>query len=137
MFQKRKESRIGAILPVKIARTKGSNGEQVIIAHTYDISPEGARLGGVREDLSLGEIVMLDRRGSRARFSVCWKANNGIFGLRCLEPDRDIWDLESEFEAREKEKLAEEDALLKSPNRFSFPAMLRWKTAKVFRAGSS
>ena len=134
MFQKRKESRINAVVPVRIARTKDSNGEQVIIAHTYDISPEGARLGGIQEDLSVGEIVTLDRRGRRARFSVCWKADNGIYGVQCLEPDRDIWDLESEFEARQKEKLTEENALLKSPERFSFPAMLRWKTAKVVRS---
>jgi len=133
MFQKRKESRINAVVPVRIARTKDSNDGQVIIAHTYDISPEGARVGGVQEYLSVGEIVTLDRRGRRARFSVCWKADNGIFGLQCLEPDRDIWDLESEFEARQKEKLTEENALLKSPERFSFPAMLRWKTAKVVR----
>ena len=134
MSQKRKKSRINAVVPVRIARTKDSSGEQVIIAHTYDISPEGARVGGVQEYLSVGEIVTLDRRGRWARFSVCWKAENGIFGLQCLEPDRDIWDLESEFEAREKEKLTEENALLKSPNRFSFPAMLRWKTAKVVRS---
>ena len=133
MFERRKENRIKAVLPVRIARTKDSSGEQVIIAHTYDISPEGARLGGVWEDLSVGEIVTLDRRGRRARFSVCFKEKNGIIGLQCLEPDRDIWDLESEFEAREKEKLTEENALLKSPNRFSFLAMLRWKTAKVVR----
>jgi hypothetical protein len=134
MSQKRKESRISAVLPVRIARTKDSNGEQVIIAHTYEISPEGARLGGVQEDLSVGEIVTLDRRGRWARFSVCWKAENGIFGLQCLEPDRDIWDLESEFEAREKEKLTEENQFRKSPNRFSFPTMLRWTTAKVVRS---
>ena len=134
MVQKRKESSIGAVLPVRIARTKDSNGEQVIIAHTYEISHEGARLGGIQEDLSVGEIVTLDRRGRWARFSVCWKAENGIFGLQCLEPDRDIWDLESEFAAREKQKLTEENAFLKSPNRSSFPAMLRWKPAKVIRS---
>jgi hypothetical protein len=134
MFQKRKESRINAVVPVRIARTKDSNGEQVIIAHTYDISPEGAQLGGIQEDLSVGEIVTLDRRGRRARFSVCWKAENGIFGLQCLAADRDIWDLESEFEARKKAKLTEDKAFLKSPNRFSFAAMLRWKPAKVVRS---
>ncbi len=134
MFEKRKESRRNAVVPVRIARTTNSNGEQVIIAHTYDISPEGARLGGVQENLSVGEIVTLDRRGRRVRFSVCWKAEDGIFGLQCLEPDRDIWDLESEFRAREKEKLTEENAFLKSPNRSSFPAMLRWKPAKVDRS---
>ncbi len=134
MFQKRKESRINAVVPVRIARTKDSNSEQVIIAHTYDISPEGARLGGIQEDLSVGEIVTLDRRGRRVRFSVCWKAKNGIFGLQCLAADRNIWDLESEFEVREKAKLTEENTFLKSPNRFSFPAMLRWKTAKVVRS---
>ena len=134
MSQKRKKSRMNAVVPVRIARTKDSNGEQVIIAHTYDISPEGARVGGIQGDLSVGEIVTLDRRGRRARFSVCWKTENGIFGLQCLEPDRDIWDLESEFEAREKEKLTEDNAFLKSPNRLSFPAMLRWKAAKVVRS---
>jgi hypothetical protein len=134
MIQKRKETRINAVLSVRIARTKDSNGEEAIIANTYNISPEGARIGGVREDLSVGEIVTLDRRGRRARFSVCWKAKDGMFGLRCLEPNRDIWDLDSEFEAREKEKLTKESALLKSANRLSFPAMLRWTTAKVVRS---
>jgi hypothetical protein len=111
-----------------------TNGKQVIVAHTYDISRGGVRLGGVREDLSVGEIITLERKGGRAEFSVCWKGKDGVFGLRSLKPDKDIWDLDSEFEARKKERLAEENATPTRAHRYSFPAMLRWKTAKVVRS---
>jgi hypothetical protein len=134
MAETRKESRIKAVLPVRIARMKDPNGEQVIVAHTYDISRGGVRLGGVWEDLSVGEIVVLERKGGRAQFSVCWIGKDGVFGLRSLRPDNDIWDLDSEFEARKKERLTDENAYRTRANRYSFPAMLRWKTAKVVRS---
>jgi hypothetical protein len=127
MSETRRESRIKAILTVRIARMQAPNGEELIIAHTYDISRGGIRIGGLRGDLSVGEIVTLKRKDGQAEFSVCWKGEDGVFGLRSLEPDKDIWDLGSEFEARKKERLAEENDL-KSPE------TLRWETARIVRS---
>ncbi len=92
-MQARKESRHKAVLPVRLVG-KGATDELMIIAHTYDISREGVRLGGVKAaGLTVGEIVTLERRGRRAKFEVRW-CNNETVGLFCLEPIRELWHLD-------------------------------------------
>lgn len=111
VYNRRKESRVKAILPVRVLRNHGSSVEQLLIAHTFDISPEGARLGGTLEKLEVGELVTLRRQGRRAQFKICRIGTNDI-GLSCLEPEKDLWDLTNEQE----ESKTQFEFSRKSPN---------------------
>ena len=67
-------------------------------AHTVDISPIGCRLGGLRELLSPGQTIILQRGQHRASFRVIWshelEPNESQAGIEALDLERDIWGIE-------------------------------------------
>ena len=67
MLNKRKSPRRKMVLPVKI-----SVGNVTGLAHTIDITPSGARLGGLRTQLEPGTIISLQRGSKKAKFRVEW-----------------------------------------------------------------
>ena len=72
-------------------------GESYEIVHTLDATPGGVRLGGLRQSLTPGTIVVVQRHNKRARFSVVWNTNPSgnsreiQVGLQCVEPEKHIW----------------------------------------------
>jgi len=94
---KRREKRTKAELPVHIRRSATDQKSQ--LAHTVDISNSGARLAGLEEPLSLGEIIEIDCDRRNAVFQVVWsgspgQATEGQVGVACLTPEANIWGLD-------------------------------------------
>ena len=74
--------------------------EQAIkrIAYTLDVSPKGARLGGVI-GLKTGQLIVVRRNTKEAQFRVVWigrprTPEEGQIGIECVEADKAIWDVD-------------------------------------------
>ena len=67
-------------------------------AHTTDTSHIGCRLGGMRTELSPGQIITLQRGQHKASFRVIWSkhlvANENQAGVEVLDYGRNIWGVE-------------------------------------------
>src|SRR5437870_10611377 len=61
---KRRHKRIKMVLPVKVSGRDAANNLISELAHTLDITPDGARLGAVRHPLKAG-----DRKSTRLNSS--------------------------------------------------------------------
>jgi hypothetical protein len=93
MSTTRRNFRRKLVLAVQIVRQ--SNGEKQL-AHTLDITPISARLGGLHCALEPGEIIEIKRGPAKARFEVIWMgvqggALEGRAGVRSVEPNKNIW----------------------------------------------
>jgi hypothetical protein len=101
MLERRKAQRRKMVLPVKVSLA-GTNH----LAHTVDITCEGARLGGLRTELRPGEIISLQRGSQKARFRIVWIRKLGPneiqAGVEPLEPREDF--LGVDLKAQETEK---------------------------------
>lgn len=103
MQERRKLSRRKMILPVKMAVE-----QNILLAHTVDISRLGARVGGLRAELQPGTLVELQRGSRKAKFRVCWVQQIGInevqIGVECLEPQDKFWGVDLSDRERESQK---------------------------------
>ncbi|MGB9103338.1 MAG: GAF domain-containing protein [Terriglobales bacterium] len=92
----RKENRVKMILPVHLTG-KGSEGEPYsLLVHTLDFSRLGARLGGIRQPMRVGETVTLEYKRRRAHFAVRWVGKPGTrseqqVGVESLERVNFLW----------------------------------------------
>ncbi|MGA8539691.1 MAG: MEDS domain-containing protein [Terriglobales bacterium] len=82
-------------------RVAWAESEQAIkqIAYTLDVSPKGARLGGVKGLKSPGQVIIVRRNTDEARFRVIWigrprTPEEGQIGIECVEDDKVIWDVD-------------------------------------------
>ena len=94
-MQQRCESRVKAIVPVKVWLADSPG--RVLLAYTVDISRHGARLEGLTEVFEAGEMLVVQHGMMRAHFRVCWsgKGRHGFtVGVACMMPERDIWGLQ-------------------------------------------
>jgi hypothetical protein len=64
------------VLPVRLCAANDCAPE-AIVAHTVDISPIGAQLGGFRISLQPGEVIILQHRHSKGSFRVIWTKQIG------------------------------------------------------------
>jgi hypothetical protein len=97
----RRQKRVKTVLPVRLGGVDSRGKRFAAVAHTMDISYSGARIGGVVADVLEGEIVDLQYRHRRAKFTVSWARRNSTdltLGLRAIDPTKDLWgaSLESE-----------------------------------------
>jgi len=60
------------VLPVRLFLEGDIHRSHETFAHTVDISPVGAQLGGFRVSLKPGEVVILQHRHNKGRFRVIW-----------------------------------------------------------------
>jgi len=60
------------VLPVRISGKDSANNPVNELAHTLDITPNGARLGAVRHVLKIGDKLTLQYRQRRIQFRVVW-----------------------------------------------------------------
>ncbi len=93
---RRGRQRIPAIIPVRIWGTdrEGNPFSEHVV--TMDISGNGARVGGVRATLSVGDTVGLQYRARQARFRIRWVRRQSTptaaqVGLDCLQPNKELW----------------------------------------------
>ena len=60
------------VLPVRISGKDSANNPVNQLAHTLDITPNGARLGAVRHVLKIGDKLTLQYRQRRIQFRIVW-----------------------------------------------------------------
>jgi len=60
------------VLPVRISGKDSANNPVNELAHTLDITPNGARLGAVRHVLKIGDKLTLQYRQRRIQFRIVW-----------------------------------------------------------------
>lgn len=98
MPTRRREQRIKSVLPVRVFGTNSLGVPFSEVAHTLDLSRNGVRVGGLRQVLEPGEVVGIQRGNVRARFRVTWMGQPPMaqdqFGLVCLEPEKNLWNLD-------------------------------------------
>lgn len=95
----RRIARTKMVLPVRVSGVDSAGKPYNYLAHTLDITLKGARLGGVRTLLALGDSVEVQCRHRKARFRVAWVGRPGHssehqIGIEALEPDKPIWGLD-------------------------------------------
>jgi hypothetical protein len=87
------------VLPVRISGKDSFNKPINELAHTLDITPNGARLGAIRHALKIGDKLTLQYRQRRIQFKVVWvKPMEGTreyqVGLEGLGTVGENWGLE-------------------------------------------
>jgi len=60
------------VLPVRISGKDSANNPVNELAHTLDITPNGARLGAIRHVLKIGDKLTLQYRQRRIQFRIVW-----------------------------------------------------------------
>jgi hypothetical protein len=68
----RRYKRIKMVLPVRISGKDSANNPVNELAHTLDITPNGARLGAIHHALKKGDKLTLQYRQRRIQFRVVW-----------------------------------------------------------------
>ena len=91
------------VLPVKVSVDAVTH-----LAHTIDITQNGARLGALRTELLPGSLVILQRGSKRAKFRIAWikqlAPNEMQAGLESLQPQNNFWGVDLSDEAPDVKK---------------------------------
>jgi hypothetical protein len=87
------------VLPVRVWARDAANKPVLELAHTLDITPNGARLGAVRHQLKAGDKLMLQYHQRKIQFRVVWVApveGTAEFqvGLQTISGGGETWGLE-------------------------------------------
>jgi hypothetical protein len=99
-LSERLDKRIQVALPLRVTYWDSENKPCPDMACTYDISPRGARITGLRSVQEAGEIIAIERtRNNKTYCRVIWvgKPNSelrGQVGIQCVETERMMWDAE-------------------------------------------
>jgi hypothetical protein len=93
---RRDRERVPAIVPVRIWGTTREGEPFTEHVCTVNISGTGARLGGVRAPLVVGDTLGLQYRNRQARFRVVWIGSRSTptgtqIGIECFEPHKSVW----------------------------------------------
>jgi hypothetical protein len=95
----RRVDRSKAVLPVRILGNDTSGKSYSELVHTLDVSRSGVRLGGVRRQLKVGALIVLQYRQHKAEFRVVWTKplGSGTEQQVGLEADvqKDLWGLDA------------------------------------------
>jgi hypothetical protein len=107
-MERRKAKRTKMVLPVKVSVSGASH-----LAHTFDLTCLGARLGGLHTALKKGEIVSLHRGPKKADFKVIWVQQLGSneihVGLQAVTKQSNFWGIDlpqPEHEAKNNVEMA-------------------------------
>jgi hypothetical protein len=99
-------NRTKAVLPVRVKGKDSAGKAFEELVHTLDVTPEGARLGSVRRELSVLDEITIFYRQRRIQFRVVWvKKLEGTsefqVGLQAVTQDSEVWGLDfPEFKRR-------------------------------------
>jgi hypothetical protein len=102
----RKHKRARLAVPVRISRRMEEGSVASQMACTLDVTAEGARLNGVYSVKGPGEVIAVERGKNKALFRVVWvgergTAHTGQLGVQCIEPGKNIWEVNFAPEADE------------------------------------
>ena len=97
VFKRVRGQRVRIALPVRVYRSPSDAKPQ--LAYTHDVSKSGARLTGLEQAFSPGQIVEIQYGRSKVPFQVIWTGapnspTGSQAGLECLDPDANIWNLD-------------------------------------------
>ena len=95
----RLDKRVHVALPIRVTYWDEQNRPHLEMACTYDISPRGARVVGLRGAKHEGDIVAVERGRNKVFCRVVWIGPEGSdlrgqVGLQCIESERNIWEAE-------------------------------------------
>jgi hypothetical protein len=93
---RRRQDRIQAVLPVRVRGTDASGKSFEILAHTLDLTANGARLGSIRHQLKALDTLTILYRQRRMEFTVVWtKLLDGRseyqVGLQAFSQEKESW----------------------------------------------
>ena len=91
---RRTNNRVKAVLPVRMYGNDAAGKPFSLMLYTLDISPTGARVGGFRGSLNVGDTVGIQYRNYNVRHRICWikpSAKDTLLGIESLQPDKEIW----------------------------------------------
>lgn len=126
-------------LPVRWSLVDQEGRSRVEMACTYDIHPRGARLLSGR-DLSVGDLVMVERGRNKAVCQVIWAADpasplRGQFTVQCVEAktpwDDELRQLEEEYQP------VILDGLERRPRGFTGPDVNRRRRPRFYVEGQA
>src|SRR5579862_536992 len=107
----RRGNRTKAVLPVRV-KGKDSTGKAFEeLAHTLDVTTDGARLGSIRRELNVLDEVTIFFRQRKMQYRVVWvKKMKGTsdyqIGLEALAQDKEPWGLSSQQQASSTARLS-------------------------------
>jgi TonB family protein len=109
------------VLPLRVWTDEASDHATALqLAHTLDISPIGARLGGMRTPVRPGQHITLQRGQKKTQFRVIWTRqltpSEIQAGIESLEFGKQIWDLELPQQAAAGSGSATENASAPQPS---------------------
>ena len=92
----RQTQRTKMVAPIRVWGTDSSGKVFNVLAHTLDVSSTGARIGGLRVSLAVGDALTVQYRQQKALYKVMWVGRPGDrtqdqIGVALLEPERQIW----------------------------------------------
>jgi len=95
----RSDKRVQVALPLRITSWDSLSRPCQELACTYDISPRGARITGLRNVQEAGEIIAVERGRSKFFCRIAWIGDAssqrlGQIGIQCIEVDRAMWESE-------------------------------------------
>lgn len=93
---RRQQNRMQAVLPVRVRGTDAAGVSFEGLAHTLDLTPFGARLGAIRNELRALDTLIIFYRQRRMEFSVVWTRlldGTGEYqvGLQALSHAKEAW----------------------------------------------
>lgn len=97
----RRGNRVKAVLPVRIKGKDSAGKSFEELAHTLDVTAQGARLGSVRHELNVKDEITIFYRQRKIQFRVVWvKKMKGTsefqVGLQAATQDKEAWGLGSQ-----------------------------------------
>lgn len=100
MAEQRKTKRTKMVLPVKVVI-----GGTTHLAHTFDVTSVGARLGGLHAELKKGQSITLQRGTKKVQFQVMWVQELGSkeiqAGIQATEQVSNFWGIDLSEQERE------------------------------------
>ena len=93
---RRRQDRIQAVLPVRVRGTDSTGKSFEILAHTLDLTANGARLGSIRHQLKTLDQLTIFYRQRKMEFTVVWtKLLDGRseyqVGLQAFSQEKEGW----------------------------------------------
>jgi hypothetical protein len=93
---RRRQERIQAVLPVRVRGRDASGAAFEALAHTLDLTPTGARLGAIHQELRTLDTLTIFYHQRRMEFTVVWtKLLDGKdeyqVGLQAFANEKEPW----------------------------------------------
>jgi hypothetical protein len=108
MAEQRKNKRTKMVLPVKVSISGATH-----LAHTFDLTYVGARIGGLHAELKPDQIICLQRGSKKANFRVIWVQQLGPnevqAGVQAVDMQSNFWGVDLSEQEKEGHNI---DALM-------------------------